>query len=152
MKKTSFREFVENNMEEEKTDIQNTLSKLPDSYQSLVKGYKWKFHSGNTLNGDNQHVGYIDDKEKTIAVAAPWNYSREFTILHEIGHKVWENFVANNQQLIQQWHQIVQNTKTKQNQEPEELFCMAFACHYAKHKVFTHYKKEWDHFIKNLPQ
>ena len=116
MKMISFKEFVKaNDMDEEKKDIEKTLKKLPHSHASLVKGYKWKFHSGNTLNGDNQHVGYIDDSDKEIAVASPWNYGREFTILHEVGHKVWENFVT--PQMKNQWNKIVANTKNKQEQE-----------------------------------
>jgi hypothetical protein len=140
------------NMEEEKGDIKKTLSKLPPSHAALVKGYRWKFHPGNTLNGDDEHVGYVDDSQKEIAVAGPWNYGREFTILHEIGHKVWDNFVKNNPKLVRQWHHIVANTKNKQNQEPEELFCMAYANHFVKNKIVIHTHPEWDRFIEALPQ
>jgi hypothetical protein len=140
------------NMEEEKGDIKKTLSKIPPSHAALVRGYRWKFHPGNTLNGDDEHVGYVDDGQKEIAVAGPWNYGREFTILHEIGHKVWDNFVKNNPELVRQWHHIVANTKNKQNQEPEELFCMAYANHFVKNKIVIHTHPEWDRFIEGLPQ
>lgn len=139
-------------MDEEKKDIQKTLSKLPQSHQALVRGYQWKFHAGNTLNGDSEHVGYVDDNTKEIAVAGPWNYGREFTILHEVAHKVWERYVQPQPEMVKQWHQIVANTKHKQKQEPEELFCMAYANHYAKNKIVIHTHKEWDDFIKRLPQ
>lgn len=148
-----FREFVQqtsgDNSEETK-DIQRTLSKLPPSHAALVSGFKWKFQAGNTLDGDDDHVGYMDPMSKEIAVAAPYNYGREFTILHEIAHKVWEHLVP--AQLKQQWTQIVSNTKHKQNQEPEELFCMAYANTYAKNKIVIHTHPEWEAFVKGLPQ
>lgn len=144
-----FRKFIEREeMEEEKGDIARTLNKIPASHANLVKGYRWKFHAGNTLNGDDQHVGYMDDGEKEIAVAGPWNYGREFTILHEIAHRVW-GIMPN--KLKKQWHQIVANTENKQEQEPEELFCHAYATAYTKHPPATHYKEKWIEFIKNLP-
>lgn len=143
----NFREFVAN-MEEEKGDIANTLSKLPPSHAALVKGYKWKFHPGNTLNGDKEHIGYIDDGQKEIAVASPYNYGREFTILHEIAHKVWEQLPP---ELHQQWDVICRNTKNKQNQNSEELFCMAYASRYAKNKISIHDHPEWHKFIEGLP-
>lgn len=147
----SFKEFVaQNNMEEEKGDIERTLSKIPPSHAELVKGYHWKFHAGNTLNGDNQHVGYIDDLEREIAVAAPYNYGREFTILHEIAHKVWERYLS--PEYKRQWLNIVAQTREKQNQEPEELFCMAYANRYAKNKIVVHDHPEWHQFIESLPK
>jgi hypothetical protein len=145
------RQFMQgDNMDEEKRDIEKTLGKLPPSHAGLVRGYRWKFHAGNTLNGDDEHVGYVDDNTKEIAVAGPWNYGREFTILHEVAHKVWEQYVS--QPMKKQWHQIVAATKHKQDQEPEELFCMAYANHYAKNKIVIHSHKEWDDFIKGIPQ
>lgn len=151
----TFKEFMQNTsqsdgMDEEKRDIEKTLNKLPPSHHALVKGYRWKFHAGNTLNGDDQHVGYIDDADREIAVAGPWNYGREFTILHEVGHKVWEHFVS--PEMKQHWHKIVAATKNRQDQEPEELFCMAYANHYAKNKIVIHSHHTWDDFIKRLPQ
>lgn len=149
----TFREFLQQDaMDEEKRDIQKTLGKLPPAHAALVQGYRWKFHPGNTLNGDDEHVGYIDDNDREIAVAGPWNYGREFTILHEVGHKVWERYVQPQPQLVQQWTHIVNNTKDKQDQEPEELFCMAYANHFVKNKIVIHTHKEWDDFIKRLPQ
>lgn len=145
-----FRRFLESDrMEEEKRDILKTLSKIPSSHRALVQGFSWKFHGGNTLQGDDQHVGYMDDREREIAVAAPWNYGREFTILHEIAHRVWERLPK---QLQQQWLAVASNTKNKQNQPPDELFCMAYANHYAKNKIVIHDHPEWHEFIERLPQ
>jgi len=148
-----FKEFVQNmsaeDMDEEKRDIQQTLGKLPPSHANLVKGFKWKFQSGNTLHGDDEHVGYMDDQSKEIAVAAPWNYGREFTVLHEVAHRVWELLPR---PLKQQWANVVAHTEKKQNQSPEELFCMAYANHYAKNKIVIHDHPQWHEFIKNLPQ
>lgn len=134
---------------EEEKDIKRTLSKIPKGHAKLVQGYKWKFEPGNTLNGDDEHIGYIDDSEKEIAVAAPWNYGREFTILHEIGHRVWDRLSP---YLKREWEQIVKNTKRKQNQSPEELFCMAYANHYAKNKIVIHDHNTWHKFIERLPE
>jgi hypothetical protein len=139
---------MQGEMGEEKNDIARTLSKIPPQHRELVKGFNWKFHAGNTLNGDDQHIGYMDDREKEIAIAGPWNYGREFTILHEIAHRVWEQLLP--PQIKQQWLQIVTKTKDKQNQEPEELFCMAYANHFAKNKIVIHDHPEWHMFIKSL--
>lgn len=142
--------FQQNDMEEEKGDIKKTLAKLPESHAALVKGFQWKFHAGNTLNGDDQHVGYVDTHSKEVAVAAPYNYGREFTILHEIAHRVWERFVAPDPRLVHEWKQIVARTKNKQKQGPEELFCHAYANYYVKNKIVIHDHPEWRQFIANI--
>lgn len=142
----SFRTFFEST--EEQQNIRDTLSRLPKSHRELIKGYRYEFQDGNTLRGDNDNVGYIDPEKKEIAIAAPWNYGREFTLLHELGHRVWA-------QLSPKWHRrwryIVANTKHKQNQPPEELFCMAYACYYAKNKITIHDHPAWHKFISGLP-
>jgi hypothetical protein len=142
--------FQQDDMEEEKGDIKKTLAKLPESHAALVKGFQWKFHAGNTLNGDDQHVGYVDTHSKEVAVAAPYNYGREFTILHEIAHRVWERFVAPDPRLVHEWKQIVARTKNKQKQGPEELFCHAYANYYVKNKIVIHDHPEWRQFIANI--
>lgn len=157
MEPLRFKEFMQqymahDGMEEEKKDIEETLSKLPPSHKALVEGYRWKFHAGNTLNGDDEHVGYIDDGDKEIAVAGPWNYSREYTILHEVAHKVWERLVT--PELKHQWNVLFKNAEKKHKaleQSAEEIFCMTYANFYADHKLLTYYKPEWMQFIKNLP-
>lgn len=137
------------NMGEEKRDIARTLSKIPPRHRELVRGYDWKFHSGNTLNGDDEHIGYMDDQQKVIAIAGPWNYGREFAVLHEIAHRIWEKLIP--QEIKQQWERVIANTQDKQDQEPEELFCMAYANHYAKNKITIHDHPEWHQFIDRLP-
>jgi len=140
-----FRQFVENY----ENDIKETLAKLPKKYQKLVHGYKFKFQPGNTLKGDKNHIGITDEDKKTITIAAPWNYGREFTFLHELGHRVWAT-LSNEQK--EKWITIVKKTKMKKDdrQNPEELYSMAFANQYAKHKhvMFTH--PEWEKFIRSL--
>lgn len=134
---------------EEDENILHTLSKIPPSHANLVKGFTFKFQGGNTLDGDDEHIGYVQEDPKIIVIAAPWVYSREYVILHEIAHLVWAKFV--NSQLRKEWEQIVARTKNKQNQSPEELFCMAYASTYAKHKIIIHTHEEWLNFIKRLP-
>ena len=146
----SFRKFMHDEMDAEKADIARTLEKIPDSHAALVRGYRWKFHAGNTLNGDEEHVGYMDDHSKEIAVSSPWNYGREFTVLHEIAHRVWEKLVP--MEMKKMWHKIVAATPEKQDQSPEELFCMAYANRYAKNKIVIHDHPQWHEFIERLPK
>lgn len=129
-------------------DVNKTLKKLPKKYRDLFKGFKFKFEADNTLNGDNKHVGLIDTEKKTITIAAPWNYGREFTLLHEIGHLVWGRFLEDD--LKKKWNTIVKNTKNKMNDGFEELFCMAFANSLAKNKIGIHSHPKWEKFIKEL--
>lgn len=146
----SFKKFFQNDADEEKRDIAKLLAKIPPQHAALVQGYRWRFQGGNTLSGDDQHVGYMDSQEKEICVAAPWHYARDFTVLHEIAHRVWEQFVQPNPQLVQQWKQIVANTKNRQEQPPEELFSMAYAATFAKNPPAIHLHKEWVDFIKRI--
>lgn len=143
----SFKDFFIERSEEDK-NIDGTLKKLPKAFRDLIKGYKFNWHCGNTLNGDDGHVGVIDPKKKTITVSAPWNYGREFTLLHELAHKVFENFMT--PELLDEWKKILKNTKKKMKQNPEELFCMAFANHFVKNKITIHDHPEWDAFIKKI--
>lgn len=152
-----FKIFLEN---EEKENVKAMISKLPKGHQKLLNGYKFKYTPGNTLKGDNEHIGYIH-KDK-IVVAAPWNYSREFTTLHECAHLFFEKLMTT--QLKKEWsslvkktisEQIKKNPKTKNalKQNDEELFCMIYAATYAKHAPKTYINKEWQDFIKHkVPQ
>jgi len=140
-----FKTFVET--KEELKDIDKTLKNLPKSHAKLVSGYKYILKGKNTLDG--KHIGELDPKNKKITVASPWNYGRQYTVLHEIGHAVWEHFV--DQKLRDKWSKIVNNTKDKQKQCAEELFCMAYADYYAKNKVVIHNHPEWQKFIKEIP-
>lgn len=145
---TGFKNFmIETSVQ---TEVKETIKKLPKKHQDLVKGYKFKFEAGCTLKGSEDNIGMIhlnDDKKKEIHVAAPWNFSRAFTFLHEIGHLVWGNLM--NHKLKAEWSQIVKKTKNKANQSTEELFCHAYACHYTGEKcVRIHDHPEWHEFIK----
>lgn len=148
-----FRLFLENS---EETDIKKTLAQIPASHSRLIRGYKIKFEPGNTLKGDKNHVGFIDEKRKTITIASPWNYSRSFTLLHEVAHAVWKYLM--NDQMKKKWQVLVQKYKNQikapadaLNQDSEEIFAMSYASTYAKHKVITYYRPVWVKFIKSLP-
>lgn len=145
----SFKEFFQDNADEEKRDVAKLLAKIPKHHAALVNGFHWKFQAGNTLHGDDQHVGYMDPEDKTICVAAPWNYARDFTVLHEIAHRVWEKYMAPYPERIQKWQHIVDNTKNRQQQSAEELFSMGYAATYATHPPIIHYHSEWVEFMKN---
>lgn len=138
-----FLEFLEK--DEEISDINRLLDSIPRSHAALVRGYAWKFQPGNTLDGDDEHVGYIDHGKKEIAVAAPWRYPREFTILHEIAHQVWNHLTPD---VREEWHQMVKKNPHRQKQNDQELFCMAYAATYSTHPPITHYHPAWEKFIK----
>lgn len=144
-----FRIYVEES-EAGQADLKKTLAKLPKAHQDLVKGYSWKFQGGNTLEGDGEHVGLLDSEKKKITIAAPWNYGREYAVLHEIAHLVWESYVDASRK--ESWQQIVNATDDKQHQSAEELFCMAYATHYAKNKIDIHSHGTWDRFIDQIPK
>ena len=146
-----FRYFFEQTKEQE-ANIKATLKKLPSSHQELIAHYDIKWQCDNTLDGDDKHIGIINPNNKTITIASPWNYGREYTFLHEIGHKIWEAFVLPHPTLVKQWKQIVKKTKNKMNQNAEELFAMGYANFYAKNKIVIHTHTEWEKFIKNLPK
>lgn len=149
----TFKEFLQDDeASEEQEDIAKLLAKIPPKHAALVRNFHWRFTAGNTIDNDQQHVGYMDDNDKEIAIAAPWNYGREFTVLHEIGHKVWENFVQPYPQLIRLWTQIVGKTKNRQDQPPEELFSMAYANHFVKNKIVIHTHPEWEAFVSKVCQ
>jgi len=140
--------FIESEKRKNLDDVNKTLKKLPKKYRDLFKGFKFKFEADNTLNGDDEHVGLIDTEKKTITIAAPWNYGREFTLLHEIAHLVWANFLEDD--LKKKWNNIAKNTKNKMNDGLEELFCMAFANSFSKNKIGIHSHPKWEKFIKEL--
>jgi hypothetical protein len=143
----NFKSFL---IESYMSDVRKTLGKLPKKHSALLKGYKFKFEDGNELKGDGEHIGFIDEDKKLVTIASPWNYGREFTLLHEIGHAVWKYFV--NDKLRKKWTSIVEKTKHKQSQGAEELFSMAYASAYVKNKIEIHCHPEWESFIKNLPK
>ena len=151
-----FKIYLEN---EEEENVKGMISKLPKGHQALLKGYKFKYTPGNTLKGDDEHIGYIH--KDRIVVAAPWNYSREMVTLHEIAHLVFEKLVT--KELKKEWSALVAKTHKKQiadqhprnqtalKQNDEEIFAMAYAATYAKHPPKTYLHAEWQKFIKKLP-
>jgi hypothetical protein len=136
-----FLEYLEKRNSYE-TDIKSTLNKIPKSHYDLVKDYKIIFQSSNTLKNDDDHIGLIDEKNKTITIASPWNYGKEFTLLHEIAHAVWK--YALSKQKKQEWSKLFKEAKYKNkkdlSQNEEEIFCMTYAQYYAKNKM-----KKFDH-------
>jgi hypothetical protein len=145
----SFKKFLEQT-EEQEENVEHTLKKLPKSHRKLIGKYKIKWQCDNTLKGDDEHVGVINPNNNTITVAAPWRYSRQFTFLHEIAHKIWSVFVAPNKNLVSRWGKITNNTKDKLKQSNEELFCMGYAATYCEHPPTIHYHDEWVKFIKTI--
>jgi hypothetical protein len=135
----------------EDEDVANTIAKLPKDFQELVKGYKFLFEPHNTLKGDDGHVGMITNKpKKIIRIAGPWRYSRDFVVLHEIAHLVYEAYIRGTS-LEKEWEIIAKNTKNKKEDETaEELMCHAFAATYCEHPPVIHYHPEWVKFIKKL--
>ena len=137
----NFKLFLEQKMSEEDKNVKDTLGNIPDSHRALVSGYKFNLQNGNTLDGDDKHVGFLDDKQKTIAVAAPWNYGREFTFLHEIAHRVWDQLLSKTER--DQWQQICP-------EDSEEKFCMAYANFYVKNPIAKYNKSKWKKFIQGI--
>ena len=147
MDKLNFKIYFE---ESDNNDLKKLLSKIPKSHKNLVKDFKFTYTKNNTLNGDKKHIGVIY-KDK-IEIAAPWNYSREFTTLHEIAHMVWAYKMSS--KLKNEWKKISKKTlkdnKNINEKDPEELFCMAYAQYYAKNKITKFDHPEWEKFIKQL--
>jgi len=150
----NFKTFLES---EEQKDVRQMMSKLPQKYQDLLSGFKFRFTPKNTLKNDNENIGYI--YKRKIVVAAPWHYGRCMVTLHEIAHLVWEKLMT--KKLRKQWKKIVSETiedqkksvpersKNALDQNNEEIFCMAFAATYAKHPPVTYVNKRWQDFITN---
>jgi hypothetical protein len=144
-----FRKFFEQTKEQE-ANIKATLARMPKKHTDLIKDYKIIWQCDNVLDGDGEHVGIVNPNNKTITVAAPYRYSREFTFIHEIAHKVWNIFVAPYPALIEKWKAIIKNTKNKMHQNAEELFCHGYAATYAKNPPTIHHHEEWTKFIKSI--
>ena len=147
-------EKIEN---EKHGDVHATLKRLPVKHQKLMNGFKVKFTSNNTLDGDDEHIGWI--YKKKIQISAPWNYGREMVFLHEVAHMVWEKLMTSD--LKREWNKLFKATikdqikksgnmrKKALTQSPEEIFAMAYATTYAKHMPMTYVNEEWQDFIKN---
>lgn len=132
-------------------DVEKSINQLPKKFRKLAHGFHIKLEPGHTLPGDNSHVGVVMTNPKNqIKLATPWNYPREFTFFHEIGHLVFEKYVRGTD-LEKKWKELCSKTKDKKKDEPpEELFCHAFAATYCKYPPKIHYHDEWVKFIKAL--
>lgn len=150
----SFKTFLES---EERNNVLKMLDGIPARHRKLLDGYKFKYTPGNTLKGDNQHIGYIHHDK--IVVAAPWNYSRMFTTLHEVAHLVYEYLMT--KELRKEWAALIDKTKEAQiakfdkpeqkkalRQSDEEIFSMAYAACYSNHPPIIWVNDEWNKFIK----
>ena len=124
-------------------DLDKLLIKIPKGHMKLLNGFKFKYTHKNTLNGDTKHIGVIH-KDK-IEVAAPWNYGREFTTLHEIAHLVWAHKMT--KKLKKEWCNLANKTKNKPKDSCEELFAMAYAQNYARNKLTKYDFDSWKSFI-----
>lgn len=145
-------EFKKYLRSEEKKDIQKTIARIPKSHSELVKDYEIVFQPNNTLKGDDRHIGLIDEKNKRITIASPWNYGREYTLLHEIGHAVWKFLVSDKQKA--EWKRLVSKEKSRDKnlkQNEEEVFCMLYAQNYAKNKIKKYDNENLVDFIKSIP-
>ena len=144
-----FRQYISS---EEKKDVGDTLEKIPKSHAELVKGYEISFQPSNCLKGDKNHIGFIDEENKKIIIASPWNYGREYTLLHEIGHAVWKYKLDNEKK--EEWKKILNKIHSKNkkdlNQNDEEIFCMCYAQHYAKNKLCKYDHKELNDFVSKI--
>ena len=132
--------------ESEKKDVEETLSRLPEKHQKLLKGYKFKFENGSTLKKDGEHVGVIF--KDTIKIASPFYYSREHVLLHEIAHLIWAYGVSKEQK--EEWNKLAKSTKDNKEKNHEESFCNAYASVYSKHTHETYNYPDWRKFILKL--
>lgn len=137
----------ENFIHEDKA-VKETIARLPKSHRALVKGYDIRFEPGNTLKDDPGHVGrvYIGGKDKTITISSPWNYGREFTLLHEIGHFVYNALVINTK-WENVWNKIYKSEPGPKKEGSEEAFCHNYANFHAKTKVSKFDLKPWIKFM-----
>jgi hypothetical protein len=135
--------FIEN---EEEKNVNAMLEKLPNKHAILFDKFKLHYVGGNTLKGDNKHIGVIDKNK--ITIAAPWHYGREFTTLHELGHMVFEKICS--PKWKKEWSKIVKKNPKRQKLNNEELWCMAYANHFAKNKIDVHNHFIWEKYMKKF--
>lgn len=146
-----FRQYLREATEQEK-DVRKTLGRIPKAHAALLKGYRFEFQPSNCLKGDDGHIGLIDEKNKKITIAAPWNYGREYTLLHEVGHAVWKYVV--DEKGKEEWKKLLgpvrRRNKRDLDQGDEEIFCMTYAQAYAKNKMEKYDHDELVRFVKEL--
>lgn len=140
-------EAFEDYIREDKA-VKETVSRLPERHRALLKGYDIRFEPGNTLKSDPGHVGrvYIGGKDKTITISSPWNYGREFTLLHEIAHFIYNELVIKTK-IEDAWRKIYKAEPGPKKEGAEEAFCHAYANFFAKTKVSKFDLKPWMKFM-----
>lgn len=146
-----FKQYLTEATEQEK-DVKKTLGKIPKAHRDLVKGYRFVFQPSNCLKGDSGHIGLIDEKNKTITIASPWNFGREYTLLHEIGHAVWKYAVDDEKKA--EWKKLLgpvrRRNKKDLDQNDEEIFCMTYAQLHAKNKLEKYDHEELVDFVRGV--
>jgi len=146
-----FRQYFAEGSEKEK-NVEKTLSKIPKSHSRLMRGYRFVFQPSVTLKGDDGHIGFIDEEKKTITIASPWNYGREYTLLHEIGHAVWKYKMKEGQK--SKWSSLLSPVRKKNkkdlDQNDEEIFCMTYAQVYANNKMKKYDHDELTEFVRKI--
>lgn len=146
-----FRMFITEG-EKGEGDIKKTLDRIPKAHRDLVKDYKIRFQPSNNLKGDSGHIGFIDEENKTITIASPWNYGREFTLLHEIGHAVWKYRLDDEDR--KRWKDALGRAKKTNkeglDQNEEETFCMVYAQVYAKNKMVKYDHENLVEFVRKV--
>jgi hypothetical protein len=138
--------FLEQTKEQEE-NIKKTLAKLPKTHQKLMDGFKIVWQCDNVLKGDKGHVGLVDTEKKTITLAAPFRWSSEHVLLHEIAHLIWNILVS--KELKAKWAALMKKIKRPLDEKnDEELFCHAFASHFC----FNPTEKFSDDRLMNMVQ
>jgi len=148
---TDFKKFLNDSASQE---AKKTINILPSKYKNLLKDYIFKFDLGTTLKGDKENVGVVQKikDKKEIRVASSWSFSREFILLHEIGHVIYANFVAG-KPIAKIWAKLSKKYKQKNEKgNEEETFCHRFAANYSQHPptMFGKTTEDLASFFKQL--
>ena len=70
----NFKTFLES---EEQKDVRQMMSKLPQKYQDLLSGFKFRFTPKNTLKNDNENIETLLQDEKWVSKHAQTGESWE---------------------------------------------------------------------------
>ncbi len=145
-----FKTFLETTAHQE---TRKSLARLPAKHRALTRGFAFKFHTGDTLDGDDANIGRVDvtRQKKEITVASPWHYPREFALLHEVGHLVWAKFVKGTP-LEKKWMAVYRASKGRVRDNAEECFCHAYSQTYGVNKMKKFAIPSWERFIRALPK
>jgi Zn-dependent peptidase ImmA (M78 family) len=151
MSTKDFKKFLSDSASNE---AKKTIKSLPKKYKNLLNNYIFRFDMGTTLKNDKQHVGVVskENDKKEIRISSGWLFSREFILLHEIGHVVYANCVANKPEQ-KEWEKLSKKFKAKhETGDSEESFCHRFASNYCEHPptMFGKDKDELSKFFKKL--